>query len=188
MLNQKQEKASCHCRAEPIRYCFLFLESYWSFTFFSSSLFAPQPIQHVKNLITDTRAAHSSVWLTQSARLPTLPSLSPVHIAARHTRGSWHCTWGEATCLWAVAHQMCSGMMHCGNSDILHPCRDPDLVEAGSKDSPSSVCSHEITIVMRFRKRLNIHAVKRHFPVMLTGTDTATAINLHVPGWKLIMG
>lgn len=83
---------------------------------------------------------------------------------------------------------MCSGVMHSSNSDILHPCQDPDLVEAGSKDSLSSVCSHEIITVMRFRKRLNIHAVKRHFPIMLTGTDTATSTNLHVSGWKLIMG
>lgn len=94
MLNQKQEKATWHCRTESIRHWFLFLESYWSFTFFSSP-FAPQPIQHVKKLITEPRAARSSGWLTQSAKLPTQPPLSPPHIAARHTRCSWQCTWGS---------------------------------------------------------------------------------------------
>ena len=62
------------------------------------------------------------------------------------------------------------------------------MVEAGGKDRLASVCPHEIKSVTRFRKRLNIHTEKRHFAVMLTGTDTAIAINLHVPGWKLIMG
>lgn len=104
------------------------------------------------------------------------------------TPGAAGTALGEPMWVWALAHPMCSGVMHCGNSDILHPCRDPDSVEAGSKDSLSSACSHEIITVMIFRKRLNIRAVKRHFPVMLTGTDTATAINLHVPGWKLTMG
>lgn len=187
MLNQKQEKDTCHSRAELIRHCFLFHESYWSFTFFSSSLFAPQPIQHVKRLITETGAAHSLGWLTkvpssQHSHPSLLPTLQPGTQPAAGT------ALGEPMCLWAVAHQMCTGVMHCGSSDTLHPCPDPDVVGVGSKDSLPSVCAHEIIIVMRFRKILNIHAVKRHFPVMLTGTDTATAINLHAPGWKLIMG
>lgn len=169
MLNQKQEKATWHCRAELIRHCFLFHESYWYFTFFSFSLFAPQPIQHVERLITETRAAHSLSWVTQSAKFPTQPALSPAHIEARHSRCNWCCTWGPLhldtldMCLWAVAHQSSSGVMHCGNSDTLHHCWDPDLMEG------SSVCSPETIIVMRFRKRLNIHAVKRHFQLCWLG-------------------
>lgn len=165
MPNQKQEKA---------------------FSFSSSSLLAPQPpVQSVRNLSTEPRAARSSSWPTRSARLPTQPPhLSCPRHQAHTTPGGNPRKFG----LSAVVHQMCCVTMHYGNSDILHPCWVPDLVEAGGKDSLASVCLLETKSMMRFRKRLSIPTEKRHFAVRLTGTDTAIAINLQVPGWKLIMG
>lgn len=126
------------------------------------------------------RAGWPKVPSSQHSQPSLVPTLQP------GTPGAAGASPGGNTrlCLQAMAHQVYSGVMHSANSDILHSCWDPDLVEV----SLSSACSHEIIIVMGFRKRLNIHAVKKHFPVLLTGTDTAAAINLHVPGWKLIMG
>lgn len=121
MTNQKQDKATSCCKTELIRHRCSFLKWYWSFSFSSSSLFAPQPsLQSFKNLSTDTEAACSSVWPTQSGSQTSRSFLLPTQQP---------CTWGAAELpqsttpgenphvfgLDGVVHQMCYIIMHCGN-------------------------------------------------------------------------
>lgn len=185
MLNHKQQKATCHCRAEPIRHCFLFLESYWSFTFFSS-LFAPQPI-YVKKLITGTRAAHSSGWLTQSAKLPTQPPLSPPHIAARHTRCSCHCTWRNP----CVFGHCPSNVLWCDALWWLwHPTSLLRPWLGGGREQRQPVFSlfSWDNNCDEIQEKVKYSCSKKALSNYADWDRYCNSHNFHVPSWKLIMG